>query len=42
VVALSDDNGNIVESYQYDPFGAVTIYDAADQAISESAYEILQ
>jgi len=39
VVALSDDNGNIVESYQYDPFGAVTIYDAGDQAVSESAYD---
>jgi len=42
VVALSDDNGNIVESYQYDPFGAVTVCDAGDQAISESGYEIPQ
>ena len=39
VVALSDDNGNIVESYEYDPFGAVTVCDAGDQAISESAYD---
>jgi hypothetical protein len=37
VVALSDVNNVIVESYSYDVFGAPTIYDANYTEISKSA-----
>ena len=38
VVALSDVNGTIVESYEYDVFGEPTIYDyAAHQEVEESS-----
>jgi RHS repeat-associated protein len=36
-VALSDGSGNLVESYQYDVFGRVTIYDASNSVISVSS-----
>ncbi len=38
MIALSDVNGYIVEKYSYDVFGDVTIRDANDTVISESAY----
>ena len=37
MVALSDVNNVIVESYSYDVFGAPTIYDANETEIASSA-----
>ncbi len=36
VIALSDGNGNVVETYEYGVFGAPTITDADDVEISSS------
>ena len=38
VIALSNKDGEIVERYSYDVFGDVTIRDANDTVITESAY----
>ena len=38
-VALSNNSGDIVETYVYDVFGQPTIYDANDSEISESNYD---
>jgi len=38
VIAISDDEGNIVEKYSYDVFGKPTIRDAQGNIISTSAY----
>jgi len=38
VVALSDENGDIVEHYEYDVFGEVTIRDANGNEIDESQF----
>jgi len=37
VVAVTDDQGAFVESYEYDPFGNVSIYDGNGAPLSESA-----
>jgi RHS repeat-associated protein len=37
-VALIDGDGNVVERYGYDPFGAPTIYDDSGTPITASAY----
>lgn len=37
VMALTDGNGNLVERYEYDPYGQPTILDANDNALSQSA-----
>lgn len=36
IVMLTDNNGNIIESYKYDPYGNVKIYDSSDNLISQS------
>jgi RHS repeat-associated protein len=37
VVALTDGNGNLVERYEYDPYGQPLFFDANDNALSQSA-----
>ena len=37
VVALSDGNGNLVERYEYDPYGQPFFFDANDNVLSQSA-----
>jgi RHS repeat-associated protein len=37
VLALTDDAGNIVESYRYDAWGRTTVYDASGNPLSASA-----
>ena len=37
VIALSDENGDLVESYSYNVFGSPTIYDDDGEEISASA-----
>ncbi len=37
VVALSDVNATVIESYSYDVFGKVTIRDANDQILTTSS-----
>ncbi len=37
VVALTDAGGNIVERYEYDPYGQPLFFDANDNALSQSA-----
>jgi RHS repeat-associated protein len=37
VLALTDDAGNIVESYRYDAWGRTTVYDAGGNPLSASA-----
>ena len=37
VVALTDGSGNLVERYEYDPYGQPTILDANDNVLSQSA-----
>ena len=37
VVALTDGSGNLVERYEYDPYGQPTIFDANDNVLSQSA-----
>ncbi len=37
IVAVTDNSGNVVERYEYDPYGAVTIYDASYTVRSASA-----
>ena len=37
VEAISSDNGNLAERYQYDPYGQPTIYDPAGNVITSSA-----
>jgi len=37
VLALSDTNGNICESYRYDAWGRTTVYDVGGNALSKSA-----
>jgi RHS repeat-associated protein len=37
VVALTGTEGQVVERYQYDPFGAVTFLDASDNGLTQSA-----
>lgn len=36
VVALTDGNGNLVERYEYDPYGQPSFFDANDNALSQS------
>jgi RHS repeat-associated protein len=38
-IALTDETGAVVESYQYDAFGSVSIYDASNSALSASPRE---
>ena len=37
VVALTDGSGNLVERYEYDPYGQPAFFDANDNALSQSA-----
>jgi RHS repeat-associated protein len=37
VIALTGTDGQVVERYQYDPFGAVTFLDASDNVLVQSA-----
>lgn len=37
VVALTDGSGNLVERYEYDPYGRPSFFDANDNALSQSA-----
>lgn len=37
VVALTDGQGSVVERYDYDPYGKLTIYDANDSVLTVSA-----
>ena len=37
VVAITDDSGNLVERYEYDPYGQPSFFDANDNALSQSA-----
>lgn len=37
VVAISDGGGNLVERYEYDPYGQPSFFDANDNAFSQSA-----
>ena len=37
VVALTDGSGNLMERYEYDPYGQPTILDANDNVLSQSA-----
>lgn len=37
VVALTDEQGSVVERYEYDPYGKLTIYDANDSLLTVSA-----
>ena len=37
VVALTDGQGSVVERYEYDPYGKLTIYDASDNVLALSA-----
>lgn len=37
VVALTDGSGNLVERYEYDPYGQPSFFDANDNALSQSA-----
>ncbi len=37
VVALTDGQGSVVERYEYDPYGKLTIYDANDSILAFSA-----
>ena len=37
VVALTDNNGNLVERYEYDPYGKPSFFDANDNALEQSA-----
>lgn len=37
VVALTDGQGSVVERYEYDPYGKLTIYDANDSVLINSA-----
>jgi RHS repeat-associated protein len=37
VIGITDESGNLVESYTYDAWGNVTVYDASGTEISESA-----
>jgi len=39
VMALTDNNGQIIESYRYDVYGSVTAYDASGQQISMTNYD---
>jgi len=39
VMALTDNNGQIIESYRYDVYGAVTVYDATGQRIDMTNYD---
>ena len=39
VMALTNDAGQVIESYSYDVYGAVTAYDAAGQQISMTNYD---
>jgi RHS repeat-associated protein len=38
-IALTDETGAVVESYSYDAFGSVSIYDASNSALSASPRE---
>jgi len=38
VVALTDENGDVIERYAYDDYGAPTFYDGAGNVITETAY----
>jgi len=38
VTALADENGAIVESYEYDAWGNITVYDENDVEIAQSQY----
>ena len=37
VVALTDGQGSVMERYEYDPYGKLTIYDASDNVLALSA-----
>lgn len=37
VVALTNANGNLVERYEYDPYGQPTVFDATDNVLNQSA-----
>lgn len=37
VVAFTDNNGNLVERYEYDPYGKPSFFDANDNALEQSA-----
>ncbi len=37
VVALTDGNGNLMEHYEYDPYGKPIFYDADDDALEQSS-----
>lgn len=37
VVALTDDSGNLVERYEYDPYGKPSFFDSNDNTLSQSA-----
>ena len=37
VVALTDGSGNLVERYEYDPYGQPAIFDATDNMLNQSA-----
>jgi len=39
VMALSDSSGQVIESYSYDVYGAVTAYDSSGQQISLTNYD---
>lgn len=39
VVALTDGSGNLVERYEYDPYGQPSFFDANDNALSQSAVD---
>jgi len=39
VMALSDSSGQVIESYSYDVYGAVTVYDATGQQIDMTNYD---
>jgi len=39
VMALADDTGQVIESYSYDAYGAVTVYDASGQQIDMTNYD---
>ena len=38
VYAVTDDSGEIVESYLYDPYGEVTVFDANGDIVADNAF----